>query len=196
MVPVSGYLKTQAIKFRYPHFDYSSLNSKYCYNQSQPGKKEGEQMEMNGKNAGEIAQARGMLEAQQTKLQQIRSAMHETKSEMLELDRRHHDLRATGDINKMMAIKSRSIALNKSVSGLTTSEMECVQRIQSMERYVETLSKKLEGLRHEASRLAEEIAVDGIAPDVKAKLQSLSSRIKMQIEALEGKKRSGPIRLS
>jgi predicted nuclease with TOPRIM domain len=153
-------------------------------------------MEMNGRNAGEIAKARGMLEAQQTKLQQIRSAMQETKSEMLELDLRHHNLQATGDINKMMAIKSRSIALNKSVSGLTASEAECRQRVESMERYVETLNKKLEGLRHEASRLAEEIGVDGVAPDVKAKLHSLASRIKMQIEALEGKKRSGPIRLS
>jgi len=153
-------------------------------------------MEMNGRNAGEIAKARGMLEAQQTKLQQIKSAMHETKSEMLELDRRHHDLRATGDINKMMAIKSRSIALKKSVSGLTASEAECQQRIESMERYLETLNRKLDGLRHEATRLAEEMAVDGVAPDVKAKLQSLVSRINMQIEGLEGKKRSGPIRLS
>ena len=152
-------------------------------------------MEMNGKNQGEIAKARGMLQAQQTKLQQIRAAMHETKSEMLELDMRHHDLRATGDINKMMAVKSRSIALNKSVAGLNTSEAECLQRIESMERYLETLNRKLESLRHEATRLAEEIAAEAVAPDVKATLQSLSSRIKMQIESLEGKRRSGPIKL-
>jgi hypothetical protein len=136
-----------------------------------------------------------MLEAQQTKLQQIRSAMKETKSEMLELDLRHHDLRATGDINKMMAIRSRSMTLKQSVNGLSTSEAECLQRIESMERYLDTLNRKLEGLRREAQRLAEEIAVEGVAPDVKAKLQSLSSRLKMQIEALEGKRRSGPIKL-
>jgi hypothetical protein len=153
-------------------------------------------MEMNGRNAGEITKARGMLEAQQTKLQQIRSAMHETKSEMLDLDRRHHDLHATGDINKMMAIKSRSIALNKSVATLAVSETECIQRVESMERYVDTLNRKLEGLRHEAQRLQEEIGAEGVAPDVKAKLQSLASRIKMQIEGLEGKKRTGPIKLS
>jgi chromosome segregation ATPase len=152
-------------------------------------------MEMNGRNNGEIAKARGMLKEQQTKLQQIRAAMQETKSEMLELDLRHHNLQATGDINKMMAIRSRSMTLKQSVTGLSTSEAECRQRIESMERYLETLNKKLEGLRHEAQRLAEEIAAEGVAPDVKAKLQSLSSRIKMQIEALEGKKRSGPIRL-
>jgi len=152
-------------------------------------------MEINGKNQGEIAKARGMLQAQQTKLQQIRAAMQETKSEMLDLDLRHHDLRATGDINKMMAIKSRSIALNKSVAGLTSSEAECRQRVESMERYLETLTRKLEGLRHESTRLAEEIAADGVAPDVRATLQSLASRIKMQMEALEGKRRSGPIKL-
>jgi predicted nuclease with TOPRIM domain len=152
-------------------------------------------MEMNGRNLGEIAKARGMLQAQQTKLKQIRAAMHETKSEMLELDMRHHDLRATGDINKMMAIRSRSMTLKQSVDGLNASEVECLHRIESMERYLETLNKKLEGLRHEAQRLAEEIAVEGVAPDVKTKLQSLSSRLKMQIEALEGKKRSGPIKL-
>ena len=152
-------------------------------------------MEINGKNQGEIAKARGMLQAQQTKLQQIRAAMQETKSEMLDLDLRHHDLRATGDINKMMAIKSRSIALNKSVAGLTSSEAECRQRVESMERYLETLTRKLEGLRHESTRLAEEIAADSVAPDVRATLQSLASRIKMQMEALEGKRRSGPIKL-
>jgi hypothetical protein len=152
-------------------------------------------METNGRNLGELAKAKGMLQAQQTKLQQIRAAMQETKSEMLDLDLRHHNLHATGDINKMMAIRSRSIALNKSVSGLNASEAECLQRIESMERYVETLNKKLESLRHEAQRLAEEAAADGVAPDVKAKLQSLASRIKMQIEGLEGKKRSGPVRL-
>src|SRR5215510_11707908 len=152
-------------------------------------------MDINGKNQGEIAKARGMLQAQQAKLQQIRAAMQETKSEMLDLDLRHHNLQATGDINKMMAIKSRSIALNKSVAGLSASEAECLQRVESMERYIDTLNRKLEGLRHEAGRLAEEAAVDGIAPDVKTKLQSLGSRIKMQIEALEGKKRSGPMRL-
>jgi hypothetical protein len=152
-------------------------------------------MQMNGKNHGEIAKARAMLQAQQEKLQQIRSAMQETKSEMLDLDLRHHNLQATGDINKMMALRSRAIALNKSVTGLSTSEAECLVRIESMERYLETLNKKLEGLRHEASRLSEEIAVEGVAPDVKTKLQSLASRIKMQIEGLEGKRRSGPIKL-
>ena len=152
-------------------------------------------MEMNGKNLGEIAKARGMLQAQQAKLQQIRAAMQETKSEMLDLDLRHHNLQATGDINKMMAIKSRSIALNKSVAGLSASEAECLQRVESMERYVETLSRKLESLRHEATRLAEEIEAEGVAPDVKATLRSLASRIKMQIEGLEGKKRSGPIKV-
>jgi chromosome segregation ATPase len=152
-------------------------------------------MEMNGRNLGEIAKAKGMLQAQQTKLQQIRTAMQDTKSEMLSLDMKHHDLRATGDINKMMAIRSRSMTLKQSVDGLSASEADCLQRIESMERYLETLNRKLEGLQHEAARLAEEIAVEGVAPDVKSKLQSLSSRIKMQIEALEGKKRSGPIRL-
>jgi len=151
-------------------------------------------MEMNGRNVGEIAKARGMLAAQQGKLQQIRSAMQETKSEMLELDSRHHDLRATGDINKLMAIRSRSMTLKQSVRGLSASEAECLQRVESMERYLETLKRKLEGLRHEAERIAEEMGVEGVAPDVKAKLRSLGSRINMQIEALEGKKRSGSLR--
>jgi chromosome segregation ATPase len=152
-------------------------------------------MQMNGRNQGELAKARGMLQEQQTKLQQIRAAMQETKAEKLELDLRHHTLEATGDINKMMAIKSRSIALNKSITGLAASEAECRQRVESMERYLETLNKKLESLRHEASRLAEEISVEGVSAEVKTKLQSLSSRIKMQIEVMEGKRRSGPIKL-
>ena len=152
-------------------------------------------MQTNGRNQGELAKARGMLQDQQTKLQQIRAAIQETKAEKLEIDLRHHTLEATGDINKMMAIKSRSIGLNKSITALTASEAECLQRVESMERYLETLNKKLESLRHEATRLAEEISVEGVSAEVKAKLQSLSSRIKMQIEVMEGKRRSGPIKL-
>jgi hypothetical protein len=142
-------------------------------------------MTNNGKNQGEIAKARGMLGAQKARLQQVRDAIEEKKAEKLDLDLRHHKLEGTGDINKMMVLKSRSTALGKSIADLSAAEAEGLTRVRFLERYLETLDRKSESLHRESDSLNEKLAIEE-SFEVKAKLQTLISRLKMQIEALEG----------
>src|SRR5215472_16236541 len=142
-------------------------------------------MTSTGKNQGEIAKVRGMLKAQNVRLQQLRDAIEEKKAEKLDLDLRHHKLEGTGDINKMMVLKSRSTTLGKSIADLSAAEAEGLTRIRSLERYLETLDRKSESLRHESDSLNEKLAIEE-SSEVRGKLQTLISRLKMQIEALEG----------
>ena len=136
----------------------------------------------------EIAKAKGMLMSLEAKLEQVRGSLQEKKTEMADIDRRHHTLEQTGDINKMMKLKQRSLALRKEIATLQASEAECNERVESVKRYLETLSRKLEGLRKEEQGLAEKLASDSsLAGEEKAKLETFYSRLKMQIEALEGK---------
>jgi chromosome segregation ATPase len=144
-------------------------------------------MEAGGRNHSELAKAREMLTAQRAALQHIKAKLTETRQEIQELDACHHALEATGDINRMMAVKTRSMALERSITGMLAAEADCLKRIESIERYVETLTSRLEGLRREYARLIENLAVDDLSGDVKAKLQSLGNRVRMRIEALGGK---------
>jgi chromosome segregation ATPase len=137
-------------------------------------------------NQSEIAKAEVMLQGLKAKLNQIRAHKAEQTAEMQELDLRHHVLQATGDINRMIAVKNRSMSLKKAVAALNTAETECLQRIQSVERYLETLNRKLDGLRKEANSVAEKLNDQGLAGDVIAGLQTAGRRIKMQIDALVG----------
>lgn len=138
-------------------------------------------------NQGELGQARAMLHSHQAKLDQVRAQINEKKSEMREIDHSHHVLEATGDINRMMAIKSKSIALSKDLSMLSTTEAETVERVASVNRYIETLKRRLESLQKEESALAEKLSSDDLTPDARATIVTLTSRLRMQIESLEGK---------
>ena len=142
-------------------------------------------MSTSNKNQGEIAKAKGMVLAERARLQQIRETIKEKKAEMMELDLRHHKLEATGDINKMMVIKQRSINLGKAITALAGTEMQCLTRLKSVERYLETLNLKLEALRRESNNLSEKLAAEE-STEVRARVQTLVSRLRMQIEALEG----------
>ncbi|HEY6328316.1 MAG TPA: hypothetical protein VI756_03190, partial [Blastocatellia bacterium] len=141
----------------------------------------------------EIAKAELMLRALRVKLQEIRSSVAEQKAEVLEIDRKHVTLQATGDINQMLAVRRRTIAINKTIATLSASELQCRERIRSVERYIETLNKKLEGLRREANSVSEKLAAEDLAPDAIAGLQTARRRIKMQIDALAGPGRSKPL---
>ncbi|HYL99466.1 MAG TPA: hypothetical protein VEZ90_10965 [Blastocatellia bacterium] len=139
-------------------------------------------------NQSEIAKAKSMLISLEAKLEQVRATINEKKAEMADIDRKHHTLEQTGDINKMMKLKQRSLALRKELTTLAASEAECHERVESVKRYIETLNRKLEGLRKEEQGVAEKLANDTtLVGEEKAKLQTFYSRLKMQIEALEGK---------
>src|ERR1051325_2518029 len=100
----------------------------------------------------ELAKAESTLQALEEKLQHTRSLLAERKAELGDLDARPQMLNATGDINKLMTLKSHSITLDKAIAELSAAEAECAQRIESSRRYLYTLYVRLERLRQEAAK--------------------------------------------
>ena len=143
-------------------------------------------MQNNGKFRSELAKADFILKELETKLQQTRLILTERKAERTTIDNGRHQLEATGDINRLMAMKQRSIALDKSIVELTNAERECLERIESARRYVQGLTSRLDKLREEAASLAQKISKDEVPADVLPQVQNSLRRVQMQIEALTG----------
>ena len=74
-----------------------------------------------GKFRSELAKAELILKELETKAQQTRSILAERKAERATIDSERHLLERTGDINRLMAMKRRSMALDKSVAELTVA---------------------------------------------------------------------------
>lgn len=119
-------------------------------------------------------------------LQNIRAMLNERKTERNELEARPQAMEATGDINRLMALKRRTMALDKEIIQLSHTELEARKRVDSVRQYVNTLYAKLDGLRSEAAKISEKLAVEQLPEDVSAKLQTLLRRVEIQIEAIAG----------
>jgi chromosome segregation ATPase len=139
-----------------------------------------------GQIQSELARAESACRDMETKLSHIKVLLHEKKAEQQELDSQRHTLERTGDINRLMALKQRSIALDKSIHELKQSEAECLQRIDSAARYLRGLKDRLEKLRKEAASLAEKISADEVPPDLLPQIKVSLRRVQMQIESLAG----------
>jgi chromosome segregation ATPase len=140
----------------------------------------------NANNRGELANAESTLRALEEKLAHIQSSLRERKAELSEIEDRPHLLAATGDINKLMTLKSHSIGLDKTIADLIAAEAECARRIESARRYLYTLYVRLERLRQEAATLTREAS--NLDQSQKIQSEELTSlrRVKLQIEAIAG----------
>ena len=139
-----------------------------------------------GKFQSELARASSDLKDQQAKLQQTRYLLEEKKNERSGIDSQRHLLERTGDINRLMAMKQRGLALDKSITELLIAERECAERVESARRYVQALTARLEKLREEAASLNEKISLDQVPVEVLPQVKSSLRRVQMQIEALTG----------
>ena len=95
-------------------------------------------------------------------------------------------MEATGDINRLMALKRRTMALDKEILQLGHSELDARKRVESTRQYLNTLYSKLDGLRSEAAKISEKLAVEKLPEDVEAKMKTLLRRVEIQIEAIAG----------
>jgi len=143
-------------------------------------------MQSGGQIQSELARAEAAFRELQTKLDNIRSHLAEKKREQEELDGQRHTLERTGDINRLMAIKQRSIAVDKSIHELKHNEVDCLQRIDSARRYLDGLTDRLDKLRKEAASLAEKISTDQVPEDLLPQIKVSLRRVQMQIESLAG----------
>lgn len=140
----------------------------------------------NAHSRSELAKAESTLQALEEKLQHIRSLLAERKAERGDIEGQPQMLNATGDINKLMTLKSHSIALDKTIAELKASEAECEQRIESSRRYLYTLYVRLERLRQEAASLSRKVSKSGKLQSISAEEQTTLRRVKLQIQAIEG----------
>ena len=139
-----------------------------------------------GKFQSELARASSDLKDQEAKLQQTRYLLEEKKTERAGIDSQRHLLERTGDINRLMMMKQRGLALDKSITELLMTERENAERVESARRYVQALTARLEKLREEAASLNEKISLDQVPVEVLPQVKSSLRRVQMQIEALTG----------
>ncbi len=135
----------------------------------------------------ELTLAESTLQVLQTKLESLRTLLEEQKAERWKIDAEPHLMAATGDLNHFVRLKSRTVALDKSISELKRSEIQCQVRIESFKKYLFTLQRRLDSLRREESMLNAELSAENLPQNIKATLLSRISRVKLQIEAIAGK---------
>ena len=134
----------------------------------------------------ELTRAESTLKEMEARLERTRAMLEEQRSNRFEIEGQRHTLERTGDINRLMEIKQRSLALDKSIKELRRSEAESLERIESAKRYVLGLRERLSRLRQEASSLSEKLEADEVPLEVRPQVQTTLRRVKMQIEMLAG----------
>ena len=134
----------------------------------------------------ELTRAESSLKEMEARLERTRSMLEEHRANRFEIEGQRHILERTGDINRLMAVKQRSLALDKSIKELRRSEAESLERIESAKRYVVGLRERLDRLREEATSLSQKLEADEVPPEVLPQVQTTLRRVKMQIEMLAG----------
>jgi chromosome segregation ATPase len=134
----------------------------------------------------ELTRAEATLKELKARLERTRGMLEEQRTNRFEIEGQRHTLERTGDINRLMEIKQRSLALDKSITDLRRSEAETLERIESAKRYLSGLRERLNRLRQEANSLSEKLEAEEVPPDVLPQVQTTLRRVKMQIEMLAG----------
>ena len=144
-----------------------------------------------GQNRGELARAQLDLHELEAELEHLHGLLAERKGERRVVEMRIQEIAATGDMDKLVALQSRAVMVERNVAELSTAETDCAQRVQSARRYLYTLYVRLERLRQEFSRLMQRVASvahgDTIPTDVLTNL----GRVKIQLKAITGENSTG-----
>jgi hypothetical protein len=147
-------------------------------------------LEQTTANRGELAKAQLTLQEQETKLEDLRRLIAERKAERISVEAEIQTIAASGDMQRLLAMQSRAVLLDKTISQMTAAEAECDERMQSARRYLYTLYVRLEKLRQEFTGLLRRIAFCDLS-DVPAEVQSSLGRIKIQLKAITGENNTG-----
>ncbi len=144
-----------------------------------------------GQNHGELAKAQSTLQELETKLDHLRGLLAERRAERHDVEKLNQEIAATGDMDKLVAVQSRVVLIEKDIAELLGAEADCGQRIESARRYLYALYVRLERLRQEYSGLMRRVAssdqVEGVPADVLTNL----GRIKIQLKAITGEDSTG-----
>lgn len=147
-------------------------------------------LELAVQNHGELARSESALHELESKLDRIRALLAERRAERHDLERLNQEIAPTGDMDKLVAVQSRAVLIEKAIGELQSSEADCERRIESARRYLYALYVRLERLRQEYSSLMRKVAsdqVDGIPSVVLTNL----GKIKIQLKAIMGEDNTG-----
>jgi len=149
-------------------------------------------LERTGPNRGELAKAQLTLQESEEKLQRILALLAERVSERHDLET--HIIQATaatGDMDRLVALQNRAVAVDKTIAELRAAEAECTQRVDSARRYLYTLYVRLERLRQEFSGLMRKLASVDQGESIPVEVQTSLGRIKIQLKAITGENSTG-----
>lgn len=139
-----------------------------------------------GNNRGELAKVEATLQEVEARLGIVSSLLKERKAERMNLEVEIREVATDGYVDRLMALQSRSMALDSAIAELDKSEQEWLRKLEAVRRYLYTLYVRLERLREEAADLAEKIADESEAQGESSAERTYLSRLKVQIQAITG----------
>ena len=142
-------------------------------------------------NRGELAKAQLTLQESEAKLERLLVLLGERRSERRDLETYIQETAATGDMDKLIALQSRAVLVEKTIAELRAAEAECNQRVESARRYLYTLYVRLEKLRQEFSGLMRRLASIDQGESIPGDVQTNIGRIKIQLKAITGENSTG-----
>ena len=144
-----------------------------------------------GQNRGELVRAQLDLREFETELEHLRGLLAERRSERQLVDLRIQEIAATGDMDKLVTLQSRAVAIERNVAELSAAETECAHRVESARRYLYTLYVRLEKLRQEFSRLMQRVASVAHGETLPSDVLTNLGRVKIQLKAITGENSTG-----
>ena len=132
----------------------------------------------------ELAKAESIVRESESQLKEISRTLEERWSERKELEVQMKAAAANGRMSDLLEMQARCVILDRSIKDLGRTGAQCLKRIHAAKHYVATVNDRLDHLKREAEKLNARIT---------NRTQSLSaplklSRVKMQIDAIGGKK--------
>jgi chromosome segregation ATPase len=134
----------------------------------------------------EIANAENKLQELESKLRHIASIIQERKAEKASLDELIREAGTAGDVDRLMKLQRRSVAIDRETGELKASEAECAERVAAARRYLYTLYVRLERLRQEANSLKMKLSKLDTAQLTASQDKVVLRRVSLQIEAIAG----------
>jgi chromosome segregation ATPase len=142
-------------------------------------------------NRGELVRAQFDLQESEAKLERLRVLLAERRSERRLVEMQIQEIAATGDMDKLVALQSRAVMVERNVAELVAAETECAQRVESARRYLYSLYVRLERLRQEFSRLMKSIASGANGESIPSDVITNLGRVKIQLKAITGENSTG-----
>jgi predicted nucleic acid-binding Zn-ribbon protein len=142
-------------------------------------------------NSGELVRAQSTLQELETKLEHLRVLLGERKNERRAIAGRIQEIAATGDMDGLVALQSRAVAVERNVAELTAAEADCAKRVESARRYLYTLYVRLEKLRQEFTSLMLRVANAATGELIPVAVLTNIGRLKIQLKAITGENSTG-----